>query len=208
MTAKGWLNAMVGITLVVVAVAFYTSIYVDGIGVVIAIVFPFSALILCILIGTFIIGLRKRKQATMWFLHCLIILSLGLILWTPLLSIARDQIDLTWRKHSRQIVVDDIISGKLLHENGYAVVPFEKYGRVSFSTKYLDHMKLENTVTVDSNILDGLQVLFVTNGGFFGPKDMLVYVENVGVNPYAYREDQQIDGHWIKYRVRTSFLKF
>ena len=208
MSAKRWLNALVGITLVVVAIAFYTTIYVDGLGVVLAVVFPYSAVVLSLLVLTFIIGIRKRKEASMWFINCLIVLGLGLLLWTPLVTIVRDQLDLVWRQGARQSVVDDIISGDLLYENGYAVVPFEKYGRVSFSTKFDDHRKFENTVNVDSNLFNGFQVTFVTNGGFFGPKDMLMYVDHVDPNVHAHRYDQQIDEHWIKYRKQTSFLKF
>ena len=186
----------------------FLSIYVDGLGVVFTIVFPFSALILALLIISIVMGVRKRKFVQNWYLYCLAILMVGLFLWTPLLRISRDKLDLAIRMNDRKSVVEDIKAGELQPKERWLAVPFEKYGRVSFAYTYNTNNRQENAVQVNSTPTNGLMVTFTTNGGFFSHKDLLIYVERPNFSSLNPQGAHQLSEHWFTSRQNFSFIKF
>lgn len=200
----------VSISLLVVAI--FQSIYVDGIAVALTVVFPFSLLILIATIISFIFGYKRRKEVSRWYVQSLIIISMGLmVLWTPFLKHSRSFLERNWRWDARNEVVSDIKSGDLTpfagmgkkqmdgNESYYVLVPFGKYGRVSFDEVHGN----ENAVEVHITPETGYMITFTTNGGFFGPKSQLIYVEKeIRENPFY----DWINKNWFNYEEEFSLL--
>lgn len=206
-------NALVIVTLLLLATSIFQSIYVDGLGVAITVVFPYSLIILIIAIISFFRGYSVRKEFSRWFVQGLIILLLGiLILWTPILKHSRSFVERNWRWNTRNQVVDDIKSGNLKpyagiekinmdgFEKYYVVVPFEKYGRVSFQ----EIQRIDNAIEVQQTPETGYVIIFTTYGGFFSTKEILVYIEKAGIKHSPLRN--LIDEHWYAYDKEFSFF--
>lgn len=188
------------LTILLLVTAIYRSIYDDGIKLAFNVVFPFSFLLLILAIISFVVGYKNRSGIKRWYAYALSIVLMGiLVLWTPILKNTRSVLERTIRWESRCKVVEDIKSKTLAHsyliyekedvKESIVIVPFEKYGRVSFAEAYL----YDNAVEVKSSRKTGYMIIFTTDGGFFGPKSQLIYVEKqFPDNSY----DRKIDAHW------------
>lgn len=205
-------NILILVTISLLAVAIFQSIYVDGIGVALTIVLPFSLLILITTIISFLYGYKQRKEVSRWYVQSLIIFSLGIIvLWTPLLKHSRSFLERNWRWDVRNEVVKDIYSGELAsstilkekqmdgYESYYVLVPYEKYGRVSFEEVHEN----ENAVEVHITPETGYMIVFTTNGGFFGPKSQLIYIEKEISKNSLYT---RIDKNWFNHEKDFSLF--
>ncbi|MCD6068384.1 MAG: hypothetical protein K0S33_3210 [Bacteroidetes bacterium] len=201
--AKTILRVLLLIAICIVCMACYLSIYTDGIGVGIGIVIPFSILILIVLIFAIVIGFRNRKSLKKWYLYGVLILCFGLYLWSPLMKPTRELIERNVRWDARNKVVEDIRDGILVPVEGYVIVPFERYGRVSFLDMYVRNRKGDNVVTVEKTPENGLVVEFMTDRGFFGPKHKLIYVEK----PTSDEVKDALDDHWLEYVQNFSWFR-
>jgi len=213
-----WQKALLIITMCLVLLAFYTSIYTDGLGVAIMVIFPYSAMILGGLTTSLVVGIRRRKAYKRWYLWSIGILLIGLIMWTPATKFSRRKLDYHLRHSARNQVVEDIKSGKLeyLHapEGGsynIVAVPMEDYGRVSFKSAYTDGVQqIDNCVTVLQQDSLGYIVEFISDGGFFSGKEHLVYADvPLELNSQSrYRAYKQLDTHWYWRTSSISLIKF
>ena len=196
-------NILVLLTVFLLLLAIFHSIYTDGLGIAIIIMFPYSFFILIITIIAFISGFKSRKELKLWFVRSLIILFLGLItLWTPILKHSRAFVERQWRWSSREQVVADVKSGILLpcreiendysneYEKYYVKVPFEKYGRISFMKMCGESNEIEVVKTRETSYV----ITFTTDGGFFGPKDQLIYTE-IG-SGIGFDHERSVKEHW------------
>jgi hypothetical protein len=206
-------NGLVVLTILLLVAAIFNSIYEDGLGVLIIAIFPYSFLILIILVVTSIRGFKNRDKLGPWYVHSLVILLLSLsILWTPVLENSRNFTERNWRWNSRNQVVADIKSGILKQNNSLGsikkdqfeyniAVPFDKYGRVSF----LKMRENDNIVEVKKTPKYGYMVTFTTNNVFFSGKEQLIYVEKVDeidVNFF----DSRFNEHWFSYTKQVSIF--
>lgn len=189
------------ITISLLTGAVFLSIYVDGLDVSF-LFFLATLLILITAIISFIIGYKHRKEISRWYVQSLIIISMGLIvLFTPISMHLRNLLERNWRWDIRNEVVRDIKSGDLTRFSGiekhqidggyelyYVIVPFEKYGRVSFEEVH-GH---ENAVKVHFKPDAGYMIFFTTYRGFFGSTQQLIYFDDDGVCLPSNR----IETHW------------
>lgn len=213
-TMKRWQIVLIILVVLLITLAFFLSINVDGIGL-ISIIFPFSFFILLLAIFSFILGYRTRKTSAGWFVYSLVILFSGFItLWTPVLKNTRELIERNWRWESREQVVKDIQSGKLKafmnvetgingYTSYYVAVPFKTYGRVSFR----NFGEKDNVVEVLMTTETGMIINFTTDGGFFGPVSYLSYVKNPGSFGVNHSPSIRLNDHWYSYQEEKSWIR-
>ncbi len=201
----------IAITISLVASALFLTIFTDGIGVAIFVIFPFSGTILILLIWAVIKGILNRKAFPKWYIGCLVIPIIGIILWTPIVNPTRTFLERRWRHSSRQKVVDDIISGNLTFETLNTSFPIstQKYGRVSFGSAYINEKYVDNAISAEYVGEEGLHITFTTDGGFLGGEDQLVYIQRPDESPnLKVSNAQRISNHWYTYHSSIPWFCF
>ncbi|MFT5778753.1 MAG: hypothetical protein ACI837_001709 [Crocinitomicaceae bacterium] len=174
--STNYLVILFGSACVLFHLVLFHLLFTEGLGVVFLIfayTFPLLALFILVLIK----GIRKRKTIPYWYVYSLLILCFIVFLWSPpFIKPTRSALERTYRMNARELVIEDIKSGKLSSENGIIHVPFEKYGRVSFYRNF-SNPQIDNAISTSIHYKRGLGVSFTTDARFFAHKDVLTYYE-------------------------------
>lgn len=190
------------LTVLFLSAATFLSIFVAGLAQVF-VLFPGLFIIIVISVISFRKGFKTRDKQKNWYIFGIIILSLGVLaLWSPFYKYTRSVIERKWRWEARNHVVEAVISGELKPYTGidiektndgviyYVVVPFEKFGRVSFRAVKEEENSIEVQITPET----GYRIIFITNSVFGGSDSELIYIQKTGKNNYSSKN--RIDGHW------------
>jgi hypothetical protein len=182
------------------------SIHIDGLGVVFGIVFPSALLILATLIIAVVKGVKNRKTYHKWYYKCILIFGIGLFLFSPLLSASRKIVERNVRMSSRELVVEDLKSGLLTFSQGQVIIPFKKYGRVTFYRSKINNVYIDNVVTGHYSSESGLNVTFITSRGFFGNKTSIYYIEKTESFSKQNQSAIEIKPHWYIGKKTSSLF--